>query len=262
MNFLLKKPIVFFDLETTGILVGVDRVVQLAAVKIFPDRSRQVFDFIVNPLMPIHPNATAIHGISDMDVQKAPTFKDISLEVLDIFRDSDIAGFNIMRYDLPILMYEFERVGIDLMEFAPFDRYYFDVSNIHKVITPNTLSAIYKRYTGKEIDGAHDALVDVEATIELLDKMFETHEEIPRTPKELDRMSAFDKDKADLSGWFYLDGDGQYRFSRGKHKDEPALSHYSYICWVIDKSDLPPDTKYIARKIKKAILTKRGVEDF
>lgn len=261
MKFLLKRPIVFFDLETTGANPETSRIVQLAAVKLFPDRTVKEWTWLVNPLMPIPSAASDIHGITDEDVLSAPTFKEVSREVLSVFEDSDLSGFNIMNFDVPLLLHEFDRVGISIDEFQPFSRRYFDVRNIYNRLFERTLSAIYKQYFDKELEGAHDALNDVRATLELFGALLEKHEEVPKTAEELDLFSSFDKPRVDVSGYFYSDGDGQYRFARGKHRDELARDHFSYIVWMIDRGNFPPDTVYIASKVRRAILLKKGIDE-
>jgi DNA polymerase III subunit epsilon len=261
MKFLLNRPVVFFDLETTGIAHETCRIVQFAGVKIFPDRSQKEYNFLINPIIPIPYEASNVHGIFDKDVANAPTFKELSLTLLEILADCDLGGFNIMSYDVPVLLSEFGRVGIGVEEFKPFDRRYFDVRNIYNRVFERTLSAIYKQYMGKDIDGAHDAMNDVKATLEVFGEMLNQHEAIPKTPAELDLYSSYDNPRADVSGWFYKDADGQYRFSRGKYKDDIAMAHYSYILWMLEKGNFPPDTVYIAQKIRKAILTKKGIDE-
>ena len=241
--------------------MGTSRIVQFAATKIWPHGKRQSWEFLVNPGFQIPPEASAVHGITDADVATAPTFKEISGEILSIFEDSDIAGFNIKKFDMEILLVELDRIGVDMTTFNPFDRHYIDVYQMYTRLFPKKLSSIYTRLTGEELNNAHDALADVNATIVVFEKLLEQYPELPKTAKEMDSYCSWDVPRADISGKFYLDIDGQYRFAFGMHKNKLAKEEFNYVKWMFDKGNFAPDTKEICFKIIKAVLTKKGLDE-
>lgn len=154
----IERPIVFFDLETTGTDIAKDRIVQIGAIKIAPNGDKEVKNVLVNPTIPIPEGASAVHGIYDKDVQDKPLFKQIAKSMLQWLQACDLAGYNSDNFDIPLLAEEFARVGI---EFPEQDCVYIDIIKIERLINSHKLGETYQRYTGKELTDAHDALADV-----------------------------------------------------------------------------------------------------
>ena len=165
MKLNLTRPLVFFDLETTGVNIGTDRIVEISCVKVCPDGSHTEYRQRLNPEMPIPAAATAVHHISDDDVRDEPRFRDIAEQLMLSFEGCDIAGFNSNKFDVPLLMAEFSRVGLN---FSLSGRRLIDVQTIYHRLEQRTLSAAYRFYCGKELEGAHSALADTMATYEVL----------------------------------------------------------------------------------------------
>jgi DNA polymerase III subunit epsilon len=166
MNLSITRPLAFIDLETTGVNVGTDRIIEIAIVKVMPDGSRLVKRKLINPEMRIPPQSTEVHGITDEMVKDAPTFKQASNEIKQFLENCDLSGYNSNKFDIPLLVEEFLRAGHD---FKVDGRRLLDVQKVFHVMEPRTLSAAYKFYCGKELEGAHGAEVDATATWEVLD---------------------------------------------------------------------------------------------
>ncbi len=165
MELNLSRPLAVFDLETTGIRVATDRIVEISIVKVMPDNTKEVITHRVNPEIPIPHEVTLIHGISDDDIKDAKTFKELAPELNEIFTDCDLSGFNSNRFDIPLLVEEFLRAGID---FDLRDRLFIDTQNIFHKMEPRNLRAAYKFYCDEELIGAHSAEADTLATYEIL----------------------------------------------------------------------------------------------
>lgn len=246
----LIKPIVFFDVETTGLKPDEDRICSLCMVKIMPDGERVEKYTLVNPGRPIPAAVTEIHGITDEMVKDAPRFEQIARGILLFIMGCDLAGFNCNTFDAPFLYYEFNRAKI---EWDHGSTNIVDVGNIFKIQEPRTLSAAYYFYCGQELDEAHNAKADVNATIDVFIAQLQKYE-IPETIPELALLSAFDKKRIDIAGRLYLDDDGDACFSFGKNKDKKAKSDPSYLDWIINKSDFPADFKQLCIRIKQNTL--------
>ena len=164
MNLQLTQPIAFIDLETTGINISIDRIVEIAIVKVLPDGTRQVKRKLINPLMPIPASSSAIHGITDEMVKEAPSFKQVANEIKQFLEHCDLGGYNSNRFDIPMLIEEFLRIGI---EFSTDERKLVDVQKVFHLMEQRTLSAAYKFYCQKTLEGAHSAEVDATATWEV-----------------------------------------------------------------------------------------------
>ena len=164
MNFELQRPIVFFDLETTHLDVNIARIVEIALIKLFSDGTTESFLTRINPGIPIPVDATRIHGINNFDVMDKPVFRAVAVDIQSFIQDCDLAGFNLIAYDLPILINEFKRSGID---FSMENVYIVDVMTIFKMKERRNLSAAYRFYCLKELENAHSALKDTQATLEI-----------------------------------------------------------------------------------------------
>lgn len=243
----ITKPIVFFDLETTGLDLSKDRVVSIATIKVDMDGSTEEKKILINPEMPIPTEASDVHGITDDMVADAPTFRQVSKSLFAYFENCDIAGFNSDYYDVPLLMKEFSRCGID---FPTWELNLVDVLKFEKVLNPNKLSDVYKRYTGKDLDGAHDALNDIKATFEILMCQLQTHQKEDLTPQDIDLMCQGERKRFDLSGKTYLNASGEVCWSIGKNANNPVNKDIPYLNWVLS-SDFPEETKAKLRTLLK-----------
>ena len=175
MKLNLLKPLAFIDLETTGIDIITDRIVQIAILKVFPDGREELKNQIINPTIPIPPDVSAIHGIYDQDVKDAPTFSEIAIEYLNFLENSDLAGFNSNKFDIPLLVEEFLRVGLCLKLSG---RNLIDVQTIFHTMERRNLRAAYKFYCGQDLEGAHNAAVDIRATYQVLKAQIERYENV------------------------------------------------------------------------------------
>lgn len=247
----LSRPLVFFDLETTGINTMKDKIVSVSAIKLYPDGKRNSFYSLVNPAMPIPESASKIHGVYDKDVEGKPFFKDLAPTIELIFKGSDIAGYNSNYFDVPLLSNEFSLSGIT---FPDPGTMFIDVCTIYKTMNPRNLSAAYERYTGKSLEGAHNAENDNEATIDIFLAQLEQHPELPLTVKEIDEMYG-GAARVDISGKFIKDSNGTYYFNFGKYKNEPIQkANLHYLAWMYsERCDFSEEVKGWARKIYKLI---------
>jgi DNA polymerase III subunit epsilon len=249
MNLKLTKPICFFDLETTGVNVGADRIVEISVLKIMPDKTRQIKTKRVNPEMPIPEAASKIHGIYDEDIKDAPTFKQIAHEIANFMNGSDLAGYNSNKFDVPLLAEEFLRAEV------PFDvrgRRLIDVQNIFHKMEQRTLNAAYKFYCNKEIENAHNAEADIMATFEVLQAQLERY---PALQNDMDYLHEFscNNSNVDLAGRIIFNESKQEVFNFGKHKgrtvDEVFKIEPSYYDWMM-KGDFPLQTKQVITSIR------------
>jgi|SRR5690606_33400511 DNA polymerase-3 subunit epsilon len=237
-----NKPIVWFDLETTGLDKQNDRIVQIAIIRIQEDGTPFEFTSLINPGIPIPKEASDVHGITDDMVKDQPTFVQLMPKIGRFFSgDIAIGGYNSNSFDIPFLVNEMSRAGftIDLTN-VPF----IDPLNIFKRKEERTLEAAMKFYCGKQLEGAHDALNDVKATIEVFMAQHERYE-LPNDLSELDLYCNYDKKRADIQGVFTIDDEGDYVFCQGKHIGKKAKTEKSYLKWMIS-ADFPKDAKEIA----------------
>ncbi len=261
MELNLIKPIVFFDLETTGINVGKDRIVQIGMIKVMPDGSEIEYTQLVNPGMHIPEESSRLTGITDVDVAMSPTFKEIAQEIIDFIGDSDLAGYNSNKFDIPLLVEEFLRNGID---FDLNGRNLVDVQNIFHKMEQRTLIAAYKFYCHKDLENAHSANGDTKATLEVLkaqldmykDADYKDHEGTISKPvkNDMHALSVFSKANnwADLVGHIYYNDNLIPCINFGKHKGKAVADVFktepSYYDWMM-KSDFPLSTKRIIKQI-------------
>jgi len=253
MKLELQRPLAVFDLETTGVKVGVDKIVQIAIVKIMPNGERQTYSELVNPERHIPAEATAIHGIKDADVADQPTLSQRAPEIGSFLQGCDLSGFNCARFDIPLLREELFVVGHPLpMEGVQV----VDVQRIYHKMEPRTLSAALKHYTGKEHDTAHDALGDVEATIDVLMGQLDMYEDLPA---DTDQLSAFcgTTMRPDPCGKLIYDDMGRVCIAFGKHAGKPIteLATYDggYMNWLMNKAELPAGTRAVISQTLEAI---------
>lgn len=252
----LTKPVVFFDLETTGISVTNDRIVEISYLKVFPDGTEVSRTQRVNPEMHIPEEATAVHHISDDDVRDCPTFKQIAQNIANVLEGSDIAGFNSNRFDVPVLAEEFLRAGIDV-DFSK--TRFIDVQVIYHKMEQRTLSAAYKFYCGKDLDDAHSAEGDTRATYEVLKAQLDRYENLKNDIKWLSEYTSFTRN-VDFSGYFIYNDKDEEIVNFGKYKGrslaEILQRDPSYYDWIM-KSDFPRNTKQVLTRIRLREMTKR-----
>ncbi|NDW11087.1 3'-5' exonuclease [Dysgonomonas sp. 520] len=250
MELNLKNPIVFFDLETTGTNVVKDRIVEISFLKIQPNGKQEVKTKRLNPEMPIPAESSAIHGITDEDVKDAPTFKQIAKSLADQIEGCDLAGFNSSRFDIPLLVEEFLRVGIDI-DFTK--RKLIDVQIIFHKKEQRTLEAAYKFYCNKTLEDAHSAEADTLATYEVLKAQLDRYDDLPNDMGELAKEFSFFNDNVDLAGRIIRNENGIEIFNFGKHKGKPVAevlkSEPSFYAWMMD-ADFSLNTKQVLTKIK------------
>lgn len=252
----LNRPLAFIDLETTGTNVATDRIVEIAIVKIMPDGSRQSKVKRLNPTIPIPPASTAVHGISDADVQNEPTFKQVANELRQFLQNCDIAGYNSNRFDIPLLVEEFLRVGLD---FEIAGRRFIDVQKIFHLMEKRTLGAAYKFYCDKTLDNAHSAEADAMATYEILQAQIDRYKELQN---DVTALADFTKEEAfiDFGRRFILEN-GVEIFNFGKHKGRPVRvvlkEEPQYYDWMM-KSDFPLHTKQKLTEIYNSMMLKKS----
>jgi len=244
-NLQLDRPLVVFDLETTGIDPATDRIVEISALRLEPDGRREVRTRRLNPERPIPPGATAVHGITDADVREAPTFRQVSRSLLTWIEGADLAGFNILRFDVPLLDREFRDCGLDL---GLSSRRILDAMVVFHRREPRDLSAAVRFYLDREHLSAHSAEADVEATAEVLDAQLARYGDLPRDVTALDAWIRAGRPNAvDASGKFVW-REGEVVFAFGKHQGlalrQVAASAPDYLAWVVE-SDFPEDAKLI-----------------
>lgn len=242
MKLNLKRPLVFFDLETTGTSITHDRIVEISYIKIMPDGTEQSETIRVNPGMPIPPASTAVHHITDADVADAPRFADIARHLDEVFADSDLAGYNSNKFDVPLLIEEFSRVGIN---FQIKGRHFVDVQNIFHKMEQRTLIAAYKFYCGKNLEDAHSADADTRATYEVLLGQLDRYDSLENDVEKLAEFSRSGR-SLDLSSRVVLNDKDQPVFNFGKHKGRPVREVFrnepSFYSWIM-QADFPKNTK-------------------
>jgi DNA polymerase-3 subunit epsilon len=252
----LSRPLVFIDLETTGVSLGTDRIVEIALVKIGTDRSRQVKRKLINPEMPIPEAASAVHGITNEMVREAPTFKQAANEIRQFLEQCDIAGYNSNRFDIPMLAEEFLRAGLDL---DVRNRKLIDVQKIFHMMEQRTLSAAYKFYCNKNLEGAHSAEVDATATYEVLEAQLQRY---PQLGSDLDSILKFvgEEGIVDFARRFVLEN-GVEVFNFGKHKGRPVAevlrAEPQYYDWMM-RGDFPLHTKQKLTEILNRTMLRKS----
>lgn len=242
MRLRLERPIMFFDLETTGTNILRDRIVEISMIKVYPDGHDLQRTVRVNPGMPIPAEATAVHHITDADVADKPLFADIAAQLTESFAGCDIAGFNSNRFDVPMLAEEFARVGVDFDFTAP---RYVDVQTIFHKKEQRTLSAAYRFYCDKDLEGAHSANADTRATYEVLLAQLERYADLPC---DIDGLSDFSMQQknVDLAGRLVYDDQHREVINFGKYKGQLAADVLQkdpgYYNWI-QQGDFPSETK-------------------
>lgn len=261
MNIPLERPLAIFDLETTGLNITSDRIVEIAIIKVHPSGDEEKYCQRVNPQMPIPKEISEIHGIYDADVVNEPTFAEIADKIVDFIGDADLAGYNSNKFDIPVLAEELMRVG---NEFDISQRKFVDVQNIFHKMEQRTLSAAYQFYCNKSIENAHSALYDAEATWNVLKAQLDRYSDLN---KDINFLSEFSKagnyNLLDFAGRLAINDKGQAIYNFGKHKGKTikdvAQSEPGYYGWMLD-ADFPLYTKQCLRKEMEKIKMERDQE--
>jgi len=250
MNLNLTKPIVFFDLETTGVNIATDRIVEISILKVFPNGNKESKTWLVNPEMEIPKESSEIHGITNEQVVTEPTFKELAKKVNEMVAGCDLAGFNSNRFDIPLLAEELMRAGID---FDMKNRKAIDVQVIFHKKEQRTLGAGYQFYCGKELEGAHGAEADTNATYEILLAQLDKYPDLENSVEALSEFSTHGE-RADFAGFILMNDEKQEIFSFGKHKgrtvEEVFIENPGYNNWI-QNADFPLYTKKVLREIKE-----------
>ncbi|OEK08781.1 DNA polymerase III subunit epsilon [Flavivirga aquatica] len=249
MQLNLSKPICFFDLETTGVNISKDRIVEISILKVFPNGKEESKTWLVNPEMTIPDEVIAIHGVTNEKVANEPTFKELSKEIFNMIKDSDLGGFNSNRFDIPLLAEEMLRAEVD---FDMKNRLAIDVQTIFHKMEQRTLTAAYKFYCDKNLEGAHSAEADTNATYQVLKAQISKYEAIENDTKFLAEFSSHKK-FADFAGFIAYNKEGKECFSFGKHKGKLVVDvlekEPGYFGWLLN-ADFPLYTKKVLTAIK------------
>ena len=249
MQLNLKNPLVFFDLETTGINIVKDRIVEISFVKVYPNGKEGSKTRRINPEMPIPPESTAIHGITDEDVKDCPTFKEIAKSLAAQIEGCDLAGYNSNRFDIPLLAEEFLRAGVDI---DLNKRKFVDVQTIFHKMEQRTLAAAYKFYCDKSLENAHTAEADTMATYEVLKAQLDRYPELQNDINFLSQYSSY-TNNVDFAGRMVYNDKGEEVINFGKYKgrlvEEVLKNDPGYYSWIMN-GDFPLNTKKILTEIK------------
>jgi len=269
MNIHLTRPIVFFDIESTGLNVGADKIVEICMMKVMPDNSTDTKTLRINPEIPIPENISEVHGIYDKDVVDKPIFKEVANEIRDFIRGCDLSGYNLQKFDVPLLMEEFLRIGMDIdMRGVRL----VDVQNIFHRMEPRNLKAAYKFYCGVPLENAHSAEADTVATYKILLAQLEKYEntvfvdenEIESVPikNDITALSVFSTSdrNVDYAGHIVFDRNDVEMFNFGKHKGISVESVFAkepnYYDWMM-KADFPLYTKKVINNIRIRMLSNK-----
>lgn len=250
MELKLTKPLVFFDIESTGIDPIRDRIVEISLIKISPDGQEEVRTRRLNPGMHIPAGATAIHGITDEDVADCPSFAQVAKSLATFLKGCDLGGYNSNRFDIPMLVEEFLRAGVD---FDLKGRRFIDVQNIFHKMEQRTLSAAHKFYCGREIENAHSAEADIRATYDVLKAQLDRYcDDLENDVEFLSEFSRMGR-SVDLAGRIALNDKEVPVFNFGKHRGKPVVEVFnrepSYYNWMMD-GDFPLNTKQVITQIR------------
>ncbi len=249
MELNLTRPICFFDLETTGIDIGKDRIVEISILKVFPNGNKESKTWLVNPTIPIPYETTLVHGITNEKVANEPTFNELSSQVYHMIKDSDLAGFNSDRFDIPLLAEELLRAGVD---FDMKNKVSVDIQTIFHKKEERTLAAALKFYTGNSLENAHTAEADTNATYEILKAQLDRYPDLENDMKTLSEYTTRKK-IADFAGMIAFDKDNEEIFTFGKHKgakvNKVLETEPGYFSWI-QNADFPLYTKKVLTAIK------------
>jgi DNA polymerase-3 subunit epsilon len=240
----LTRPIISLDFETTGPNRATDRIVQYS-FRIWQNGATNHVHSYLNPGMPISESATAVHGITIEHVEGAQKFEQVAHEILALISGCDLVGFGIRDFDIPMLFAEFQRAGV---EWDYTQHHIIDTMVIYKRMFPRTLSAAFREYIGHDLEDAHDAGADTNAALQVFFAQLGRHAELPQDLAALALFSSFDQPRADLSGCFAFDAEGEVVLAFGKHKGQRAKANLGYLSWMLGQ-EFPADSKMVCRKV-------------
>ena len=256
MKLQLSRPIAYIDLETTGVNLGSDRIVEIAIIKILPDNTKQVKRKLINPEMSIPQSSSDIHGITDEMVKDAPTFKQAGNEIKQFLDNSDLAGYNSNKFDIPMLAEEFLRAGLD---FKFETRKLVDVQKVFHLLEPRTLAAAYKFYCNKELIDAHSAEADATATWEVMEAQLDRYPQLGNTIESIFKVIG-EEEIVDFARRMVVQN-GKVVFNFGKHKgkgvEDVLKVERSYYDWMMN-GDFPQHTKQKLTEILHKMLLKKS----
>lgn len=254
MQIDLARPLAVFDLETTGTRIGHDRIVQIAVVRLMPDGSRDAWQSLINPGMPIPAEASAVHGITDADVADAPGLADVADQVLAQLHGCDLAGFNVLRFDLPFLSEELYRIGV---EWDSSNLRVIDALRIYHHFERRDLSAAARFYLDRDHVDAHDALADVQVTADVLLAQLGRYAELPRNVDALGDFCGDRKRSPDAAGKLQFDEHGDIGLTFGKYKgwtlENIGRNDPGYLQWLMTKAELPASTLAVMRNVLREL---------
>lgn len=258
MELNIKNPIVFFDLETTGLNIATDRIIEISYLKVWPNGKEESKTYRVNPQMPIPEASTMVHGITDSDVADCPTFKEVAKTIATDIKGCDLAGYNSSRFDIPLLVEEMLRAEV---EFDISRRKQIDVQAIFHKMEQRTLSAAYKFYCNKELDNAHSAEADTRATYEVLKSQLDRYSDLPNDMAALSEFTTYNNN-IDLAGRIINDEQGRPTFNFGKHKGKLVFEVFAkdpgFYDWM-QKGEFTLNTKKVLTGLYMEYqLKKRG----
>lgn len=246
MPLTLTRPLVFFDLETTGKDVSNDRIVEISIVKLFVDGHQEIYTQRINPGIPISADATIVHGITDADVADSPTFASIAVEILGRIIASDLCGYNLIRFDFPLLRMEFFRNNID---FNIDGINLIDPMKIFMMKEPRNLTAALQFYCNRNLEDAHSAEADTIATKDILFAQIEKYDDVPNTVTDLSALTLQGTTRlADITGKLIYNENNVICFNFGQHQGEAVIDNRPYVNWMLGR-DFPADTVAILRRI-------------
>lgn len=246
MPLTLTRPLVFFDTETTGVDAAKDRIIEISLLKLFSDCKEEIKTFRINPGIPIPAEATAVHGIKDEDVKDKPSFAEIAPTLLDILKDSDLCGYNLLKFDFPLLRMEFSRNNI---EYNTIGINLIDPMRIFMKNEPRDLTAALKFYCNEDLTDAHSAEADIIATKKILLAQISKYNDVPKTVTELSAYSIEgQKIIADITGKLIYNEQNEIVYGFGKNKGKKITDDPDYANWMLS-TDFPEDTKVIIRHL-------------
>ena len=247
MNLTLDKPIVFFDLETTGVNIASDRIVEISILKLLPNGNKESKTWLVNPTIPIPQDTIMIHGITNEKIINEPTFAELANEIYKLIENCDLAGFNSNKFDIPLLAEEFLRIGI---EFDMTNRKAIDIQNIFHKLEQRTLVAAYKFYCNKDLTNAHSAKADTIATYEILLAQLDKYDQLENNVNFLSEFSEQGGKFVDMAGFIRFNQKGEEVLSFGKYRDITLLKIWNenpgYFSWI-QQADFPLFTKNVMK---------------
>lgn len=256
MELNLDRPIVFFDIESTGLSTVRDRIIEISLLKVFPDGKEEKHTYLLNPTIPISAEATSIHGIRNEDVKDKPVFAEVGNEIYTLIEDADLGGFNALKFDIPMLMEEFMRMGLEL---DLSQKEVVDVQVIFHKMEERTLSAAYRFYCNRELENAHSAEADTVATYEVFKAQVQRYDQLKTSVSAISEFTGLNK-RVDLEGRIILDNKNQEIFNFGKHKGKTVESVFqnepTYYNWMMD-GEFPAYTKKIITDIRLRMLKKK-----